>query len=238
MSTSNTDAIPKNEAALEKQKASNLREVGLRLLARANLPMILADHPFDHFDWTERSPIELPEDLIEHQWRELLWNLPKSDNIWIGHLNETGDPCFANRFRTVKDWLQTESRCPGPFICPAHFKPGAYQRSNANIIQNRFLIVESDTLTKDEVSSVFLWLGESWHFVAVVDTGNKSLHGWFQIPPDLKPGQLADAKIVLEGLGCDGAMFKPAQATRLPGWVREDTHHYQTLLYLDHMAAV
>ena len=210
----------------------------MRLLARANLPMILADYPFDHGGWVERSPIELPEELIEHQWWQLLCQLPPTDNIWIGDLNETGDPRFANRFRTVKDWLQTERRCPGPFICPAHFKPGACERSSANVVQNRFLIVESDTLTKDEVSSVFLWLKESWHLVAVIDTGNKSLHGWFQRPSDLKPGEFADAKIVLESLGCDGAMFKPAQATRLPGWVREDTHLYQTLLYLDHMASL
>jgi len=43
----------------------------------------------------------------------------------------------------------------GNYKCRPWFKPGSYQRSNANLKGQRFLAIESATLAKEEVGAVF-----------------------------------------------------------------------------------
>ena len=160
--------------------------------------------------------------------------MPWEERIWIGALADSGSPEHVKNFRLVQEWLK-EDKCPGQFICPANFQAGSFQRSQANVIWTHFLIVESDTLSKADMSSVFLWLARSWNLVAVVDTGNKSLHGWFEHPIGLSKKDSALNKAILDGFGCDISMLRPSQPCRMPGWLREDTCRWQTLLYLDLM---
>ena len=42
-------------------------------------------------------------------------------------------------------------------ICPATFKNSTHARANANVPDRRCLMVESDTLTEDQVGAVFNW---------------------------------------------------------------------------------
>jgi hypothetical protein len=73
---------------------------------------------------------------------------------------------------------------------------------------------------------------------AIVNSGNKSLHGWFDQPTK---AQLEQLKIILPAWGFDRAMFTPSQPCRLAGVVRPDTTPdpllgvpiYQSLLWLD-----
>jgi len=97
--------------------------------------------------------------------------------------------------------------------------------------QRRYLVVESDKLSRDETCAVFRWLKEAcdWGLAAVVDTGGKSLHGWFRSPDE----DLEEAKIVLGELGCDTKMFTPSQPVRIPGIMREDGGGMQKLIYFD-----
>ena len=80
--------------------------------------------------------------------------------------------------------------------------------------------------------SVFAEL-ESHHSLApraLVSTGGKSLHAWFDWPVGADPGDWA---AVLKGYNCDPATVKSAsQPVRLPGIIRPDTGRPQELLLI------
>jgi hypothetical protein len=93
------------------------------------------------------------------------------------------------------------------------------------------MVVESDLLTPDEVGAVFRHLRE-WHDLklhAIVSTGGKSLHGFFEWPGD---GVAADWAAWLKGAKCDPSTLRPSQPVRLPGCIRGNTKRPQELLYL------
>ena len=162
------------------------------------------------------------------------------DVLWIGNTTDSGEDkedrggqkrC-RNHFVPVWHWQRRLSgRVPHPdwrLTCPSVFKPGAYHRSNNDVLASRFLVVESDTLAKPQAISVFQWLRGVLPLRAVVDTGGKSVHGWFDYP---QAAQLAELKVVLPKLGCDPKMFTPSQPCRRPGGLRENGN-YQRLLWL------
>jgi len=68
----------------------------------------------------------------------------------------------------------------GNYTCGSSFKPGCHSRSNENLNGHRFLVIESDTLARDEVGAIFAYLNRRLHFSlhAIIDTAGKSLHGW------------------------------------------------------------
>lgn len=166
----------------------------------------------------------------EH-WRLLLGLFPPTDNIWCaGDVRDSGCVSHERCFRTCQEWLNSPVS-PGLFTCPNAFKPGVCSRSNDNVMESRFLVVESDVLSADEMGGVFRWLEVKvkLRLRAVIDTGGKSLHGWFDCPgSDL----LDDLKIILPELGCDKKMFTSSQPCRLPGSVRPESGRFQELLYL------
>jgi hypothetical protein len=109
----------------------------------------------------------------------------------------------------------------GNFTCGSAFKPGSFRRCNENLDGQRFLVIESDTLTKDEVGAVFAYLNRRLHFNlhAIIDTGGKSLHGWFDAPCNkVMEDRL---KAVLTVFGCDPKLFTYSQPVRLPGAFRD-----------------
>jgi hypothetical protein len=129
----------------------------------------------------------------------------------------------------------THSSAPGQYVCPAVFKEGSFSRGNANIVARRFLVVESDVLTKDQVGGVFSWLKGKvgLRLRAIVDTAGKSLHGWFDFPD---PGVLEDLRVALPQLGCDAKLFTASQPVRLPGALRNG--RYQKLVWLEQGGAL
>jgi len=84
----------------------------------------------------------------------------------------------------------------------------------------RYLVVESDTLKKDEIGAVFAYLNQRLHFNlhAIIDTAGKSLHGWFDAP---RSGPVEkQLKAVLRVFGCDHRLFTYSQPVRVPGAFR------------------
>src|SRR5262249_10132077 len=67
-------------------------------------------------------------------------------------------PEHAAHFRSVAEWYQIGAAM-GNFTCGSGFRRGSYSRSNENIEGQRFMVVESDTLSKDEVGAIFLICG-------------------------------------------------------------------------------
>ncbi len=85
----------------------------------------------------------------------------------------------------------------------------------------RFLVVESDTLSKDEVGAVFASLRRrlGYRLQRIIDTAGKSLRAWFDAPRN-KVFE-ARSKAGLEVFGCDPKVFTYSQPVRVPGAFRE-----------------
>lgn len=210
----------------EKQK----KRKGLEQRAADIRPHILEKYhwPADSIAAASPVAINLP---VERQHRYIFDLFNDDDVLWCApSVKCTGARWHDKYFHKAARWAR-EYKCPGAFICPNTFEAGTFSRSDANIARRRFLVVESDTLSRDQVGAVFKWmivcLGMSLR--AVVNTGGRSLHAWFTYPSEGLPEKL---RIILEGLGCEPAMFRPAQPCRLPGVRRPDTGCWQELLYL------
>jgi hypothetical protein len=216
----------------EKQRRGEaLRKKGIKIRASLARDQILKEWAWPYASILAESPAKLDDNPAGH-WRALLELFNDGDGIWIGSLYSSGKPEHADRFRRKERWLE-EPLAPGQFTCPAVFKDGSFARSNENIVARRFLVVESDELTKDQVGSIFRWLHEKvgLKLRAIVDTAGKSLHGWFDFPAE---AVLEDLKLVLPGLGCDPKLFTASQPVRLPGAIRDGK--YQRLVWLGGMA--
>lgn len=202
--------------------------------SRRSFEQIIAKYLTGLADVFESSPVRLL-DGPRDDWRLLLCLFPADGVVWIG---DTMDSCddtaeeerkvyCRTHFRPVRSWL-AEKRAPGQFTCPSLFKPGVHSRSNANVASRPFLVVESDSLGKEDMMAVFLWMGNFMRMRAVVDTAGKSLHGWFEFPDAVA---MAELRVILPALGLDPALFRESQPCRLPGAMRGEKT--QSLLWLD-----
>ena len=201
------------------------------------MPHILHEYSWSPAEAFEESPTTLG-DKVHQDWQLHLSLFAKEeDHVWIGREYDSGKPHHARNFKTPEEWLG-RSRPLGAFTCPCTFKPGAISRSNNQVASQPFLVVESDIQSHGETCSLFNWMREFLQLRAIVNTGNKSLHGWFERPT---PEQRTELKSILPEFGFDRAMFTPSQPCRLAGVVRPDTTPdpllgvpvYQSLLWLD-----
>jgi hypothetical protein len=185
---------------------------------------------FERFEWSpadlwEDSPVRLSGD-VEHDSALFLKSLfDQEEIVWIGDVTDSGKPENKLNFRTVKDWISLNQF--RNFTCPTLFAPESFSRSNSNVVKRKFLVIESDVLTQEQICAVFKLCSRFMDLRAVVYTGGKSLHGWFDYP------QAETVKVlreILPNLGCDEALFKAAQPVRLPGVQRGEK--IQSLLYL------
>jgi hypothetical protein len=216
---------PTPEKIQEERQREQFRR--LRLRTERSLPQIINSFACDVSDFWDRSPHRLVAEA-DGDWRLLMQLFNPEDVVWVGNPKDSG-PGFASHFRPASEWLRT-STPPGAHICPSVFKPGAFSRSTDNIIAHKFLVIESDTLEKKDFCALVRWLEQILWLRALVDTGNRSIHSWWQMPP-LAP--LRELREVLPAIGCDKALFSPAHTCRLPGAVRKETGKMQYLHYLD-----
>lgn len=180
---------------------------------------------FENFHWPfaqilEDSPLLVAERDAEDQFRTWLKLWPAHCHVWIGDIYSSGKPEYRTHFRPIADWYQI-GPVMGNYTCGSSFKPGSYARSNANCNGTRFMVVESDTLAKDEVGAIFAYLNRRLHFNlhAIIDTAGKSLHGWLDAPRDKRIE--ARLKAVLTVFGCDPKLFTYSQPVRVPGAYRD-----------------
>ena len=215
-------------AEIKQKQKEEQRRNRLEIRGRASLSKILKD-----FRWTYEQIMEdgkdKPNPHPSMHWREIISMFKSDDVIWMGEKWDSGGSEHARNFRTAEEWLKGTG-VPGQLTCPGAFKSGAISRSNDNVLHRRFLVVESDVHSKDDVGAIFKWLRDEvgLSLRAVVDTAGKSLHGWFDFPKKLVLEQL---EIILPQLGCDAGLFKPSQPCRIPGALRDGK--YQALVYLD-----
>ncbi len=194
-----------------------------------------APEMFERFRWpfaqiVADSPLQVCERDAEDQFRTWLRLWPAHAHVWIGDVFSSGKPEHRTHFRPVADWYQI-GPVMGNYTCGSAFKPGSYQRSNENLEGQRFLVIESDTLTKDDVGAVFAYLQRRlrYRLHCIIDTAGKSLHAWFDAPRNkiletrLKAGLVA--------FGCDPKVFTYSQPVRVPGAWRDGK--LQRLVWLE-----
>ena len=192
----------------------------LRVMAERFKPEL-----FETFCWPfaqilEDSPLLVANRDPEDQFRTWLKLWPAHCHVWIGDVYSSGKPEHKTHFRPLSDWYQI-GPAMGNYTCGSSFKPGSFQRSNANCNGTRFMVVESDTLAKDEVGAVFAYLQRRLHYPlhCIIDTAGKSLHAWFDAPPNkIMENRL---KVGLTAFGCDPKVFTYSQPVRVPGAYRE-----------------
>ena len=210
---------------------------GIRQRVKGCLPHILQKYSWSPSEAFEQSPTPLG-DNVHQDWRLQFTLFAKAEgHVWNGGKYDSGKPHHARNFKTPGEWL-SRSKPLGAFTCPCTFKPGAISRSNNQVASQPFLVVESDIQSHGETCSLFNWMREFLQLRAIVNTGNKSLHGWFERPT---PEQRTELKSILPALGFDRAMFTPSQPCRLAGVTRPNSTPdpilnlpiYQSLLWLD-----
>lgn len=213
--------LPKQEVDAEKVF---IQEIEARML-------ILRDRLFEKFAWepadmAENSPQPLPESQ-RGEWLMWLSMWDSQDVIWVGDTFDSGQSRHAANFKTAAEWEQTTPA--GQFTCGSSFHAGCFSRKNEHA-KRRFMVIESDTLTHPQIGAVFQWLSQKLKYTlfAVVNTGGKSLHGWFNPPPS--PLFESRLKAAIVAIGCDAALFKPSQPVRVPGIMRSSGNP-QTLLW-------
>jgi hypothetical protein len=213
---------------LRHKQREQKRSLQLERRARTSLAKLLKDYnwPFEKIKCDSPS---IPRADVATQWHDVVGLFKPSDVIWIGDKWDSGSSIHQQNFKTAEQWLQTD-KILGPLTCPSVFKSTSISRNNGNVVKRRFLVVESDVHSKDEVGAIFQWLKDAvgLSLRAIVDTGGKSLHGWFEYPKQAIVDQL---QAILPQLGCDAGLFKASQPCRIPGALRGEK--YQTLIYLD-----
>ena len=192
----------------------------ITMLATRFAPEMFATFRWPFAQILSDSPLLVADRDPDHQFRTWLRLWPAHSHVWIGDVYSTGKPEHRTHFRPVAEWYQI-GPVMGNYTCGAAFKPGSFQRSNANIVGERFMVVESDTLAKDEVGAIFAYLQRRLKYPlhCIIDTAGKSLHAWFDAPKNpLLENRL---KAGLVALGCDPKVFTHSQPVRVPGAWRE-----------------
>ena len=204
------------------EKMRKLLVAAARNHATPLVPSLLEAHRWKFNDICAGSRVDFDSIGASRHPAYLLNLFEPEDVIWTGEVYEMGE----RNFRTREQCLEAKTVFP-PLTCPSTFKPGIWSRKLENILHKRFLVVESDTMDRDTVGAVFRWLRDenNLNLRAIVDTGGKSLHAWFDYPVELWP----DLKLVLPALECDKSLFIPCLPCRMPGVGRNG--RFQRLIY-------
>jgi len=155
-----------------------------------------------------------------------------SDLIWISKEVFYVQYAFFNK---VQVWLENLPIKYGTYITGSSYIDKHGARKEVNIKKNKYVVLEHDRISKDEVAKMFIASQKKgMKLLAVVDSGNKSIHGW--IPNDNR-AEYWKKFYLIHGF-CSASMRKN-QPVRLAGGTRYFTKEenknpaIQKLLYLD-----
>lgn len=198
-------------------------------IQNAKVMSILGKHAIDPKDIYQKSPDQLIGVSQADLWRSFLGIFQLDDIVWIGDIKDSGNERHSRHFKPVSEWLKHNS-CPGPRITPSTYKSAVYSRSTPNVVNHRFIVIESDTRSKREQWAIINIIRKITRLRAIIDSGNKSLHAWFDRP---NVEVLEKFKRIVLNIGADPAGLRPTQPFRMPGIPRENSNTFTNLLYLD-----
>lgn len=191
------------------------------------------DEVLAKYDWPLESIVSDSEPVTDG-WHQFLNLWPGDDIMWSGQPHHSGQFIHADQFRRMAIW-QSHPTPPHHFVCGSAFRPGTYSRTKDCVAHRRFSIIECDDLHPDPATNknlsgaVLNFLRQrGWTLRAVIDSGNKSIHGWFDYPGETEEQW---ATHVLPALNVDTATLRPTQPVRAPGIERENGN-LQKLLWI------
>ncbi|MCB1061578.1 MAG: hypothetical protein KDN20_01500 [Verrucomicrobiae bacterium] len=226
-------------------KANNHHQVStLRRRAKAAKKAILSEFAWDTADIWETSPTRIDHGVEGREPHLFLATLfDRCDVVWIGDVHDSSRPGAESHFRTIEEWLVAD-RLGGPRTCPAIFRPNERCRRNDRTLTTPYIVIEADDaigrtpeteeekdLNRAANAALIRWCREGlgMQLAAIIDTGHKSLHGWFKRPSKKCIDELTEIAPVL---GIDRLVSKPAQPVRLPGFLHEKSQRTSHLLWL------
>jgi hypothetical protein len=118
-------------------------------------------------------------------------------------------------------------------VPPPPFLPGTVDRITKQVRQTPYLVVEFDSLDQNKQenrrkgAALLNYLRQSLDLKMVVDSGNKSIHGWFEMNKKVTEQE----RFFLRQLGADINSMRPSQPVRLPGAIR-DNGNVQSVLWM------
>ena len=199
--------------------------------------------PAWHADFWHASEIILPP--CHREQAELFTRhlFAPEDTLWMGDEYDSGKPHHAAHFRLRDEWL-AEIEIP-PRISAGTFRPGSISRSAGSLATTPFIVIESDDLigrkpTTDaereenrmQCAALLNFMQDRFKLTlrAVIDTGGKSLHGYFDRP---SPAAIEALEEIAEALAIDGQVITRAHnPLRLPGCIHSTTGQSARLCYL------
>jgi hypothetical protein len=215
------------ERLVGKQQRKHRQEAYFRaLMVKAEREQIYEAYRWDAIF---QSPL-----LSFDSWTSFLGLWKPDDVIWVGEVYDTGGVKGARHFRRVEEWMASNINLHSShFTCASTFLPGTVDRVNKQVSQTKYLVVEFDSLDTDKQenrrkgAALLNYLRQSLDLRMVVDSGNKSLHGWFEMSEKITEEQ----RFFLRQLGADINTMRPSQPVRLRGAIR-DNGNVQSLLWL------
>jgi len=214
----------------DQEKRMETAKAALIETAKSKRDRIIARHRWDAADVWENSPQRIDCPLVELDPRWFIGSLFVQDaTIWAGEVFHSGNR-HADHWRTVASWQDAAEQAIGPMVSPATWKAGTVSRTADNVLASPFVVIDFDGFdgiaptTPEEVHrhvsyslALVRWIREGlrWELAAIIFTGGKSIHAWFQSPPAAVLQSLRDAATAL---GIDaGLVGRPEHPCRLPG---------------------
>jgi len=227
------------------QERRKMEQGGKKLegVARGRRPVIVEEYRWHPADLWEDSPIR-PEEAADDPRVFLASLFHPADSVWTGAVHESGER-HRDRWRSVANWFNASLDEIGPMTTPATWKAGAVSRSRDWIASAPYVVLDFDgqdgrkpetpaDLARHLADSLALvrWLRERlrWHLAAILSTGGKSVHAWFE-----NPGRdcLDSLRPTLSPFGIDaGLIGHPEHPCRLPGQVHQGTGRRSRILWL------
>ena len=137
--------------------------------------------------------------------------------------------------QTVEQWAKFPDLDSKTFVLPNPCVPHAPARTADYILCRRYVVHEMDgieewTPTHEEQASILLRLARRMPLRMVVDSGGKSLHGWFDVSsyPNDEVNAFIDLSLLLGG---DKSALRPTQLVRLPQGTRKGGAKQRIIYY-------
>jgi len=147
---------------------------------------------------------------------------------------------FKNLTKTLGEWLnhsdllECDQIVPNPMIKrTGKTKTG---KESQKCLENasptfKFMVVECDEIeNKDEQMEILTHLGRYAPLVMIVDSGGKSLHGWFDVQELTPTEQIAHANLAIK-LGGDKSAFETERYFRMPYGKRRSNGNLQKVIH-------
>lgn len=212
------DRSPEDKAKDSELRAAKMKAQEVSDNFRKNLPSIITSNNWDGlFDPRPPAPIFSFNAFLT------LWK--PDDYIWIGDVWDTGvteEKDKSSHFTWVQNWrLKNVNLYANHYVTASSYHPGSVDRTAKNVHKTPYVVVEFDSLHPDpetnkrQGAALLQYLRrQGLDLRMVVDSGNKSVHGWFR-------NLLTESdKFFLRQIGADPQSMRPSQPVRLPGGIR------------------